>query len=361
MMPRERYQADLARQAFHADPAQQEAVDHFQMLFERLIQPAPSLPLWKRWLGMQTDAPSGLYLWGGPGRGKTYLMDCFFESLPFAEKRRVHFHRFMLEIHSALDALPKTPDPLRIVADRLAKQYKVLCLDEFHVSDIADAMLLSGLLEALLERKLVLVATSNLAPEELYRDGLQRERFEPAIALLRKHTKVYHLDGKQDFRLALLQYGGTYRVVSGEEARKWLWNYLEELRPLEFVADATVRFSGRDFRATALADDIVWFDFDELCMRPRSARDYLEMAREFHTLLLEGVPRMGEEMDEAARRFIHLTDALYDHGVKLVMTAEAFPENLYRGTRLEKSFCRTASRLIEMSSAGYLATPHRPD
>ncbi|MCO6414370.1 MAG: AFG1 family ATPase [Thiogranum sp.] len=361
MTPRERYQADLARQALQADAAQQAAVDQFQMLYERVLRTPPCVPLWKYWLGRRPAAPTGLYLWGGPGRGKTYLMDCFFESLPFVEKRRVHFHRFMLEIHSALDALPKTPDPLRIVADSLAARCRVLCLDEFHVSDIADAMLLSGLLEALLARGLVLVATSNTSPEGLYENGLQRKHFEPAIALLQSHTRVVHLDTGQDFRLALLQHGGTYKVADSDDARKWLRDYLGELSPVDFQTDATVRLFGRDIRAIALADDVAWFDFQELCMQPRSARDYLELAREFHTLLLEGVPCMGEGMDEAARRFIHLIDALYDHGVKLVVTAATSPEQLYKGCRLENLFRRTASRLTEMSSSFYLAKPHRPD
>lgn len=362
MTPRERYQADLDRQALQTDAAQQAAVDQFQKLYELVVlRPPPSVPFWKHWLSMRPAAPTGLYLWGGPGRGKTYLMDCFFESLPFAEKRRVHFHRFMLEIHAALDALPKTPDPLRIVAANLTVQCRVLCLDEFHVSDVADAMLLSGLLEALLERRLVLVATSNTAPDDLYKNGLQRKHFEPAIALLQNHTRVVHLNSEQDFRLALLQQGGTYQVAGNNNAHEWLQDYLGELSPMEFQAEAMVRLFGRDIRAIALADDIAWFDFQELCMQPRSARDYLELAREFHTLLLEGVPCMGEGMDEAARRFIHLIDALYDHGVKLVMTAETLPEQLYRGSRLEILFRRTASRLTEMSSSVYLAKPHRPD
>jgi len=361
MTPRERYHADLDRQGFRADPAQRRAVDYFQSLYERLTGRSATARLWKRLVGFAAAPVAGIYLWGGPGRGKTYLMDCFYESLPFKEKRRVHFHRFMLNIHEMLDALPRTPNPLHVVAGKLASDCRVLCLDEFHVTDIADAMLLSGLLEALFARQVTLVATSNTAPEGLYRDGLQRDRFLPVIDLLNKHTRVCCLDGKEDFRLSLLRESGTYRVVSDGQGREWLSSHLRELAAVEARFDSVMRLFGREFRAVALADDIAWFRFDSLCLEPRSARDYLELAREFHTMLLEGVPLFTEDMDEAARRFMHLIDALYDHRVKLVMTAEAMPANLYQGVRLERSFQRTASRLTEMSSVDYLARPHRPD
>jgi len=359
MTPRQRYQADLERQGFHPDVAQQQAVELLQSVYDRLIGPQPVLPVWNRLLGRRLTPVKGLYLWGGPGRGKTYLMDCFYECLPFGEKRRVHFHRFMLEIHEALDALPKTPDPLLIVADKLAGGCRVLCLDEFHVTDIADAMLLAGLLEALFARQLTLVATSNIAPDALYENGLQRDRFLPAIDLLQDNTRVYELDGRQDFRLELLQHNGTYQLATGKAAREWLEKALCELAPVEFQRKVTIEVHGRKLHAHALAEDMVWFDFDELCLQPRSARDYLELAREFHALLLEGVPVMGEDLDEAARRFIHLIDALYDHGVKLLATADAVPDRLYEGNRLEKAFRRTASRLTEMSSKHYLSCPHR--
>jgi cell division protein ZapE len=360
MTLRTRYQADLAK-GFHVDAAQQEAVEVLQTLYDKLVAPPGPTSFLQRLFGGEPETIRGLYLWGGPGRGKTYLMDCFFASLPIAKKRRVHFHRFMLEIHHTLGQLPKTPDPLPVVAERLAQTTRVLCLDEFHVTDIADAMLLSGLLEALFERRVTLVATSNTAPEALYSDGLQRDRFVPAIELLQRYNDVFALSGKRDFRMALLQHSGTYQVGGGEAARQWLHAHLGELASLSPCRAARISIHGRELEAVALADDIVWFDFAELCIKPRSARDYLELAREFHTLLLEGVPCFGEETDEAARRFIHLVDALYDHGVKLVVTAAAQPCDLYHGRTLEKHFQRTASRLTEMASTSYLARPHRPD
>jgi cell division protein ZapE len=359
MSPIQRYQADLHRPGFRRDAAQQVAVDLFQALYEKLVSPPPVPSVWKRLLGQRAMPEKGLYLWGDPGRGKTHLMDCFYECVPFAEKRRVHFHRFMLEIHRLLDTLPKTPDPLLVVADRLAAQSRLLCLDEFNVTDIADAMLLAGLLEALFARQLILVATSNIAPESLYENGLQRDRFLPAIQLLEEHTLVHRLAGKQDFRFELLQHNGTYRLARGEAARHWLEKALLELAPLEPKRRVKLEVHGRELCAHAWVEDIVWFHFDELCLRPRSAQDYLELACEFHTLLLEGVPRMGEDLDEAARRFIHLIDALYDHRVKLVTTADAVPERLYQGTQLQKLFRRTASRLTEMSCEDYLSRPHR--
>ena len=361
MGPQQRYLADLARAGFHDDSEQRRALGCFQDLYDRLTGVSPAPGRWSRLVGRRVAAVQGLYVWGGPGRGKTYLMDCFFDSLPFGQKRRVHFHRLMLEIHAQLGELPKTPNPLPIVAARLAQGCRVICLDEFHVTDVADAMLLGGLLKSLFGRLVTLVATSNVAPDELYREGLQRERFLPAIELLKTHTTVHHLDGARDFRLELLQESGTYRVADGASDRDWLCAHLRELAAVEPHWDTVIRFFGRDLRARAIADDIGWFDFEELCLKPRSARDYIEIAREFHTVLLDGVPRFNEERDEAALRFMHLIDALYDHGVKCILVADDSPECLYQRGRLAKQFERTASRLTEMSGARYLARLHRPD
>ena len=361
MTPLQRYQMDLARDGFHADGEQRRAVEALQFLHEALQACGEPSSLWQR-LRLSKPAPrKGLYIWGGPGRGKTYLMDCFFESLSFAEKRRVHFHRFMLEVHEALGRLQKTTDPLQIVARQLAKRNRILCVDEFHVTDVADAMLLAGLFAELFKQRVVLVATSNTALDDLYRDGLQRERFLPAIELLRSYTMAVELGGERDFRLEHLKHSGTYRVAEGGQSEDWLQSCMQELVTSQQQVRTVLEIAGRPLQVRAIAEDVVWFDFAELCMRPRSARDYLELAREFHTLLLQNVPRLGEDMDEAVRRFIHLIDALYDHGVKLIVTAAAVPDQLYTGQRLRQAFQRTASRLTEMSGTAYLARPHRTD
>lgn len=362
MTPLQRYRHDLARDGFYQDPLQGQAVELLQVLYQALETSAGQADSFvKRLLNFHPPLLPGVYLWGGPGRGKTYLMDCFFESLSLQAKRRVHFHRFMLSVHEALDALPKTPDPLKVIAEGLAQSCRVLCLDEFHVTDVADAMLLAGLLEALFQRRVVLVATSNTSPDELYLDGLQRGRFLPAIDLIKSHTRVFELAAKQDFRLVHLRHNGTYQVVDECQAEPWLMSRMQELAPLQQRINTGLRLAGRMLAVRAVAEDVVWVHFDELCQQPRSTRDYLELAREFHTLLLQGVPHLSEELDEAARRFIHLVDALYDHNVKLIVSAASAPGLLYTGRRLQRVFQRTASRLTEMSGEAYLSRPHHSD
>lgn len=361
MTPWQRYRADLAREGFHADNHQLQTVQFLQGLHDALQRPTRRAGLWDRLRGRRSADIQGAYLWGGSGRGKTYLMDCFYECLSFADKRRVHFHRFMLEVHRALDRLPRTPDPLEIVAAELARRYRVLCLDEFHVNDVADAMLLAGLLDGMYRRGLVLVATSNTAPEDLYREGLQRERFLPAIDLLKRATRIIGLDGGRDYRLEHLASGGTYRVAEAPESDQWLASRLRDLAPTRSPEPATLEIAGRELQVRTLADDLVWVHFSQLCQSPRSTGDYLELAREFHTLLLQDIPQLGDEQDEAVRRFIHLVDALYDHRVKLIATAACPPAQLYTGARLKEAFRRTVSRLTEMSAEGYLACPHRAD
>jgi cell division protein ZapE len=357
MTPLERYQAELARGAYCADAAQQSAVERLQLLYERLCLTL-NRPWWSRWRPL-ARAVKGIYLWGAPGRGKTWLMDAFHDCLPMEVRRRVHFHRFMLEVHQALAELPKMANPLDRVAGQLAAQCQVLCIDEFHVVDVADAMLLAGLLDGLVRRGVALVITSNTAPEALYPYGLQRARFLPAIALLQAHCDSVEISGARDFRLEHLQHSGVYSILAGDVAYRWLASCLQELAGSGGQQGAVLQLSGRRFQALAMAEDIVWLDFETLCEQPASTRDYLQLAQEFHTLLLQDVPVMGEEADEAARRFIHLVDTLYDHNVKLVVTAAAGPAELYTGQRLQSAFGRTASRLSEMSSQAYLARPHR--
>ncbi len=357
MTPQQRYKKDLNTPGFRRDPAQQTAVDALQRLYDELQRPQPK----QGWLAKRlkpSPAPiMGLYLWGGVGRGKTYLMDAFFDSLPTPQKHRVHFHRFMQNIHKELKTLPRTPDPLEIVAKRLAENFKVLCLDEFHVHDIGDAMLLSGLLKSLFENKVTLVTTSNIAPNQLYKNGLQRERFLPAIALIEANTHELKLDGDRDYRLEYLEKSGTYHIT--DEDDEVIERQFRHLVPDTFQRNISIAINHREIKAQGEGDDVVWFDFDAICATARSAADYLEISRSYHTVLLSNVPILNEDRDDVAQRFIHLIDALYDHHVKLVISAAAQPHQLYRGGRHRFSFERTVSRLQEMSSEHYLSRAHR--
>ncbi len=359
MTPQEKYRQDIACQGFAPDPEQRAVVEETQSLYERLLAAPQVARGWLgRWFGKAGREPvQGLYLWGGVGRGKTHLIDNFYHCLPIEQKRRVHFQRFMQDIHRALRDLPKSPDPLRVIADRLAGQARVLVIDEFHVDDIADAMILAGLLDALFARGVTLVTTSNSAPEDLYRHGLQRSRFEPAIALLKRHTRVVHLAGDVDYRRALLEQHGTYHVVPEGQARKVIESCFREL-VVGRVHGGRWPMLGREVDVEALGEDAVWFNFSVLCDTPRSAADYQMLAQSFAALCLHHVPVMTAASDDVAQRFIQLIDALYDHGVKLIMTADAQPEQLYRGEQLAFPFQRTASRLHEMRSRRYLGRPH---
>jgi cell division protein ZapE len=335
------------------DPAQHEAGGLLLGLHRRLLH-APEGRGRRRLPWSKPAEPiDGLYLWGGVGRGKTYLMDWFAESLPLPGKRRLHFHHFMRDIHDAMSRLPKQPDPLDLVADLWRREVRVLCLDELIVTDIADAMILHRLLKALLARGMTLVATSNMRPRDLYPNGLQRALFLPAIALLERHTQVFELDGGVDYRLRTLASGGVYRVTPDGEGG--LAEYFDRLAGGH--RDPVERFSvnGRSFPVRRLGGDLVWFDFDALCATARSASDYIEIAREYHTVLISGVPRLDPEHEAAARRFVHLVDELYDQRVKLVIGATVPICELYSGGLVQFPHERLLSRLVEMQSTDYLA------
>jgi len=272
----------------------------------------------------------------------------------------VHFHRFMQRVHRDLKALSGTRNPLERVADGLAREARVLCFDEFFVSDIADAMILGELLRAVFVRGMSLVTTSNIPPSLLYENGLQRQRFLPAIALLEQHTQVMNVDGGVDYRLRALEQAELYHYPLDQAADYSLQHSFAQLAPEPGRTDVAIEINGRPLRCRALADDVVWFDFHELCETPRSASDYIELAREFHAVLVSGVPSMGAGNDDAARRFITLVDEFYDRQVKLVLAAAVPPQALYAEGRLGFEFQRTVSRLQEMQSHEYLARPHLP-
>ncbi len=334
---------------------------HLQDLFERLLAREARGGGWLRRLRRERPQPErGLYMWGGVGRGKTYLMDTFFDCLPAEGKLRVHFHRFMQRVHAELKQLAGEKNPLQRVADRLAAEAKVVCFDEFFVTDIADAMILGGLMEALFARGVTLVATSNIEPARLYENGLQRQRFLPAIALIEQHTLVLNVDAGVDYRLRTLEKAELYHYPLDAEADVSLRESFERLAPHAATEGESLQINGRAIRTRSLADDVVWFDFAELCGGPRSQNDYIELAREFHAVVLSAVPALGAGNDDAARRFINLVDEFYDRNVKLVMAADRQLMDLYDGHRLRFEFQRTVSRLQEMQSHDYLAREHRP-
>jgi len=355
MTPSEHYQQQLESGNFSADPAQARAVMATQQLYDDLLAVPTDSGGWRHWFAAQRAPVKGLYFCGDPGRGKTWLVDCFYECLPFAEKNRVHFHRFMRDIHQQLKALPKSPDPLVIVAKKIAQDIRVLCLDEFHVHDIADAMLLAGLLKALFDNGVSLVTTSNIAIEDLYKNGLQRERFMYAIALLQEHTQEVWLDGEQDYRLALLEKAQAY-YISPDDAL--LEQKFKALAPSPPKHNRQIKVNDREIDYLALSDDVIWFDFDALCNTPRSAHDYLEIAQLYHAVFISRIYVMQEAEDSIAKRFMHLIDALYDHNVKLILGAEKSVYELYSGRRQSETFERTISRLHEMGTKSYLARPH---
>jgi cell division protein ZapE len=366
MTPWEHYQQDLQREGFNYDAAQEQAVKHLQALFDRLCQqkttekPGLVSRLKSRFAPSLPEPEMGLYFWGGVGRGKTYLMDVFFDCLPFEQKMRSHFHRFMQQIHRDLNRLEGEKNPLDIIARDIAANTRVICFDEFFVSDITDAMILGGLFEKLFGLGITLVATSNIIPDNLYKDGLQRERFLPAIAMLNKYTQVVNVDSGVDYRLRALEKAELYHFPLDQDADKSLLASFESLAPEPGVRDAGIEIEGRQLKARYSADDVVWFDFVELCDGPRSQNDYIELARIYHAVLVSNVPQLGGDKDDQARRFINLVDEFYDRNVKLVLSAEVSLTELYSGGRLNFEFERTESRLLEMQSHDYLAREHKP-
>jgi len=365
LSPRQRYVVAVERGELLADPAQAVLVNHTQALYETLTQEsAKPRNLFDGLRGIIRDrnraSVKGLYIWGGVGRGKTLLVNNFHDALPFNSKLKIHFHSFMQYAHGELKALRRRENPLSLVADGLARDTRVICFDEFHVSDIADAMILGGLLRGLFERGVTLVATSNIAPDDLYKNGLQRARFLPAIELIKEHTRVVELDSILDYRLRALERVEIYHYPLDPQAEAALSDAFEKLSPENVVESALIEIAGRDVAAMRAADGIAWFEFAALCETPRSAADYIEIARRFHTVLLAGVPQLDDEKRDSTLRFIHLIDALYERSVNLVVSAQAPAETLYVGHKLRQKFARAASRLEEMQTRDYLAREHLP-
>jgi cell division protein ZapE len=364
LTPLQRYQLDLQQESFVADECQAQAVEKLQALHDQLIAAGQEKAGFFNRLvrNRQAVRVKGIYFWGGVGRGKTYLMDNFYESLPFQQKMRVHFHRFMKRVHRDLTALKGQKNPLEKIAASIADEARVICFDEFFVSDIADAMILGGLMEQLFARGTTLVSTSNILPDRLYENGLQRQRFLPVIDLINKHCEVVNLDNGTDYRLRALTRAELYHWPLGEEEAAAMEDIFERLVPIreEVRKQVFIEVEGRDIPCRYIAEDVVWFDFEALCAGPRSQNDYIELAREFHAVLVSAVPAMDAHRDDEARRFINMIDEFYDRNVKVAISAEVKLESLYQGGNLTFEFERTYSRLLEMQSEEYLARAHRP-
>ncbi len=345
------YEQSLARRGFVSDPAQWRAVERLQRLYEEWsAYKARRSSALKRLL-VRPPLPKGVYLWGSVGRGKSFLMDAFYLCVPLTRKRRVHFHHFMREIHRELDHLKGTEDPIAAVAERTARRYRLVCFDEFHVADIADAMILGRYLEQVMQRGVAFVMTSNYHPDRLYPDGLQRERFLPTIELLHKRLDVIEVDNGTDYRRLKMEKLKVYHVGAAAEAE--LERIFGELKDVEEERQP-LDVEGRKIGYRKRAGGLVWFDFEALCGGPRSYADYVDLAKRFHTVILSGVPRMSAKQADAARRFTWLADVFYDDRVKLVVGAAAQPEQLFTEGEQSSEFQRTVSRLHEMQSAAYL-------
>ena len=353
-----RYQQQLGRGGFESDPEQLSAATALDDLWHTLRrQEHPRF--FRRLLGKKPQHVSGLYLWGSVGRGKTWLMDLFYEQLPPGQKQRVHFHRFMHRIHNSLKSLGNVQDPLTRIAESWAGECSILCLDEFFVSDIADAMLLSGLLENLFSRGVTLVMTSNTEPDGLYENGLQRARFLPAIELIKQNARVLELGGETDYRLRILEQSEIFHHPLDDAADQQMTASFDRISAeCELAHDLEV--NKRIFHALRRGTGIIWFDFNELCSKPRGSADYSEIARAFNTVMLSGMPQLTDDDAGAARRFITLVDEFYDRNVKLLISAATKVDNLYTGKKLAFEYRRSASRLTEMQSHEYLARPHLP-
>jgi cell division protein ZapE len=355
------YHDSLRLHGYQPDPAQERAIAHLEDLSRRLEAAHGGDGGWfgrLRRAGRGHSAPvRGLYLWGGVGRGKTFLMDLFRAHLT-VPARRDHFHRFMQDVHGRLRSLRDLESPLGHVAGEIARDARVLCLDELFVSDIADAMLLSGLFAGLVERGVTLVFTSNSPPGGLYRDGLQRSRFLPAIALIERCTETVAVDAGHDYRLRQLEKAPLYLDARDPFAEDSLALRFEEIAGETGEPGGTLAVEGRQIPLRRRSAGVAWFDFEAICTGPRATADYVEIARDFHTVFVSGVPLFDAASDDPARRFIALVDEFYDRNVKLVLSAAAPAEALYRGDRLSFEFQRTRSRLAEMQAREYLARPH---
>jgi cell division protein ZapE len=355
---REVYESQLGRRGYQSDPAQEGAVDALDRCAREWAEYKEQRSNAFKKLINRPDIPRGVYMHGGVGRGKSFLMECFFDAVPVVRKTRLHFHEFMREVHRELSELQGTVNPLDELGERIARRYRLICFDEFHVADITDAMILHRLLSALFENGVGFVTTSNFRPDDLYPDGLHRDRILPAIALLNGQLEVVNVDNGVDYRRRTMEQVRLYHTPLGPQADALMDEAFTQLA-VSRDEDRVLHIESREILARRKAGGVVWFDFRTLCGGPRSQNDYLEIATQFHTVLLSDVPYMPVRMASEARRFTWLIDVLYDRRVKLIMSAQVPPEALYTEGPLAHEFPRTVSRLNEMQSAEFLALQHR--
>jgi cell division protein ZapE len=352
------YQDALIRRGFQSDAAQQRAVDRLQLAYDDWVLYRTKRSNRLTRLITRPDLPRGVYMWGGVGRGKSFLMDSFYSVVPVVRKTRLHFHEFMRAVHRQLDELKGVADPLDEVARRIAKKYRLICFDEFHVSDVADAMLLYNLLKALFENGVSFIMTSNYHPDTLYPDGLHRDRMLPTIALLKEKLDVLNVDSGNDYRKQALAQVEIYLTPLGAVTDLSLRKTFMRIAETK-DEDPHVNIEGRDLKALRRAGSVIWFDFSTLCAGPRSQNDYLEIASRFHTVILSSIPEMSAAMSSEARRFTWLIDVFYDNKVKLIMSSEVSPDELYTQGTLSNEFQRTVSRINEMQSREYMEADQR--
>ncbi len=365
-MPKSKYDQAIKRQLLRPDHGQRSVIQHLDALEKRLkkcqqIQ-EPSLAnrvltLLKR-NQQPVKATKGLYIWGSVGRGKTHMMDLFYDCLPIKKKLRLHFHRFMQEVHNQLSLIENRENPLDDVALHFHRRADVLCLDELFVSDIGDAMILASLLESLFKHGVTLVSTSNCHPDELYKGGLQRQKFLPAIELIKSHTQIAELNGDQDHRLEFLENADIYHTPLDNSAEQVMLDNFEHVATEPGVENEVLHIHGHQINTRRCSDGVVWFDFNDLCGGPRSASDYIEIGRCFNTVLISNIPILTEN-DDLTRRFITAIDEFYDRNVKVIISAAVSERELYKGQKLAFEMQRTESRLIEMRSHDYLTQAHK--
>ncbi|MDB5765750.1 MAG: ATPase [Collimonas fungivorans] len=354
------YEQALTQRGFQADDAQRRAVDRLQQAYDEWVEyKAQRSNSFKR-LILRPDVPRGVYMWGGVGRGKSFLMDSFYSVVPVVRKTRLHFHEFMRAVHRQLDELKGVADPLDEVAKRVARKYRLICFDEFHVSDIADAMILYNLLKALFDNGVSFVMTSNYEPSTLYPDGLHRDRMLPTIKLLQDNLDVMNIDAGIDYRKRALEQVESYHSPLNADTDRALRHAFAGVAETA-DEDPIVDIEARKIKALRRAGGVIWFDFNTLCGGPRSQNDYLEIASRFHTVILSGIPQMSAAMSSEARRFTWLIDVFYDHKIKLIMSAAVAPDQLYTQGMLANEFHRTVSRIMEMQSREYMDSERRSE